>query len=109
MFGPKKKTLWLGHPPLASNSHPFQTFKNYSLGKEAKSLAIYMPLILPQENVKEVEKNKGMVPKGGKNLRLVKPNELEGKGKGSAIAAFQHPIKVVSNVCLFCLEPCKNS
>ncbi len=93
MFGPRKKILWSSSPlPLSQNAYPLRTFKNFSLGREAKSLAIYVPLFLSQKSVQEVEKLKSNVPKGGKDLSLVRANELE--GRGVIEDAFEHPIKV---------------
>ena len=81
----------MGNLPLPYNSYPSVFFRNLSLGNEAGTLAIYVPLLLPEKNVKEVdtvdsEKSKAIV-----DLGLVKASELKGKGVEDA---FAHPIKV---------------
>ena len=90
MLGPRKQILWAKHIPLPYNPYPLFQAKKHSLGGEKNNLAIFVPILLSQRNVKEVDKEDGEKKKGGKDLNLSNGKDLHGKG----LAAFQHPVKV---------------
>ncbi len=91
MFGPQKQILWAKHVPLPFNPYPVFQSKSLCIGGENKKLAIYVPLILSQRNVKQVDKEESEEKQGGKNLSLQSPKDLKGKGTSS----FQYPVKVL--------------
>ena len=91
MFGPRKNILWFAkHTTLPLNPYPFFQTRNLSIGGEASNLAVFVPLLLGQKNVKEVVKKEGDESKGGKNLSLKSAADI----RGSGAAAFLHPVKV---------------
>ncbi len=54
-------------------------------------MAVFIPLHLPEENVREQRKEQSKLSKQGFDLGLVRPKDLEGKGFAEAMA---HPVKV---------------
>ncbi len=95
MLGPKKRIMWAKHLPLPFNPYPSFKTQNLTLGKEARPLALYVPLLLVQKNVKEVDKHQGKLANGGVDLSLVKAKDL----RGSGLSSFQHPVKVAARHC----------
>ncbi len=100
MLGPQKNILWSRHTPLPYNPYPLFQVPNFSLCNETSNLAIFVPLLFAERNVKEVDKKEADLPIGGKNLSLVKSKQLKGQG----LAAFQHPIKVAKARYIFLIE-----
>ncbi len=91
----KTYTFWANH--ITSNPYPAMTVPNFSLGKTAKSLEIYIPLHSAEENVNFVTKEISPAKNGGEALDLLKPSfqsEMGGSGLSADDIAFLHPIKV---------------
>ncbi len=116
MLSPSKpQILFVGSSGIPKNPYPAFESINLSLNHSATSLAIFAPLVLPQENVLVVSKKLPPKKHGGFDLGLTKPEDivnshtgggnsnesLDGKGekdaKLSAENLFSHPIKVLFN------------
>ncbi len=85
MLGPKKNILWASRPPGLNSSY---SFRHLGLAGETKPNVIYVPLLLPREDVKVTKKLESEGQKGGIDTSL---GQLEGGGVPNG---FQHPIKV---------------
>ncbi len=111
MFGPRR-TILMGNLPLPLNPYPSFSFPNLSLGHQACNVAIYVPLLLPEKNVREVDTHDSEKSNAIVDLGLVKSSELKGTGVEDA---FTNPIKVylrytytflinISNIFFFSLR-----
>ena len=89
-------TFWL--QTVRSNPFPATTVPNFSLGKTATSLAIYVPMYMAEENVNFVSKLKTPIQKGREGFDLTKSSEMSKSMDGSGMSkdenALLHPIKV---------------
>ncbi len=91
----KVHTFWTSH--ITPNPFPSMTVPNFSLGKTATSLAIYIPFHAVEENVNFVTKEVTPPKNGGETLDLIKPSfraEMQGSGLNPDDFAFLHPFKV---------------
>ena len=85
MLGPRKTIMWSTRPP---GLHSSFSLRRIGLAGETRPNAIFVPLLLPQENVKTVKKLEPQGNKGGIDTSL---GQLKGNGVPSG---FEHPIKV---------------
>ena len=99
MIRSKKLTYWTSH--IEATPFPGKIVHNYSLGKTASSLAVYIPFYTAQKNVNFIAKEEPKKMKGGEDLGLTKPSALlhmEGKGAMTNVElALHQPIKVTGD------------
>ncbi len=96
----KISTFWTQN--IQPNPFPAMIVPNFSLGKTASSMAIYVPMYSAEKNVNFVTKDKTPESKGGETLDLITPPPLLSGMTGSGLnelneteMALLHPIKVL--------------
>ncbi len=100
MLAPPRKILWAHHLPIPNNPFPLYSIHNYSLGRSAKSIALFVPLSRPYHPFEDLKKQQGENSLYGPDRGLLIPQDL--KGHGDVASAFQHPIKVPTYFSTIC-------
>ncbi len=77
MLGPSKpKLLIVGRGGIPQNPYPANESVNLSLSNSSSNIAVFAPLVLPQQNVLVVQKQMSDTRKGGMDLGLPKAQHL---------------------------------